>query len=163
MWLSFLCVFPPLISDEPLSLERAGTSMAKAFTVPVNKKYAFDLRFEFPSVKARIQDQIVGSRFDENCRSDIKYQEIPEPKRVDLGRPISFRIVIRRKSDSAILIDRAFNSLCITSHVDNKKWRTIGWVELTRGEYTTEITNLEAQVGLASVKTYISLVAGHGK
>jgi hypothetical protein len=164
MFATTLCAFPPLISDLPLSLAESGTVATKAFTVPVDKSYFFDVNFEFPSADAFLHDSTVGTRFDANCR--LPYHDIPIQKRDGLGRPIAFHVLIRRRSDRAVVIDRTFESLCLYARGGPKwtvKTRTIGRVELTRGQYIAEIENLEAQPGLAGVKASVSLVAGHGK
>ena len=137
--------------------------MSKAFTAPVDKAYLFDLTFEFPSIEARLNDQIVGTRFDKFCKGDVKYQDIPEAQREGLGRPMSFQIVIRRANDRSVLVDQTSNSLCLMSSGDNTKSRIIGWVELPRGNYIAEVTNLESQRDFSNVMTYISMVAGVGK
>ncbi len=163
MWITSLCSFPPLFTHAPIALDKAGASVSAPLSVPVTKKYPLILNFEFPSVDARLKDEIVGSRHDENCLDGIKYTEIPEAKRLGLGRPIPIRVVIRKNSDKSVVVDHVFNSLCITSHIDNKKTRTIGWLDLAEGNYTAEVISLEAQSGLEHVKTSISLVAGYGK
>ena len=163
MWITSLCSFPPLIQDEPISLAEAGAKISTTFQAPVDKGYGFDLAFEFSSNEARLKDQIVGSRYDEHCRSPVKFESIPESKREGLGRPIPFRIVVLRKSDRTVIIDKTLTSLCSFASSDNRKFRMLGGVELVRGKYIAEVTNLESQAGLDSVKTTISLVAGHGK
>ena len=163
MWITSLCSFPPLIQDAPISLATAGAKISVAFQVPVDKRYGFDLAFDFPSPEARSMDQIIGSRYDEHCHDPVTIESIPELKREGLGRPIPFRVVILRKSDRTVLIDKALTSLCSFAGSNNRKLRMIGGVDLARGKYIAEITNLESQAGLESVKTSISLVAGHGK
>ncbi len=131
---------------------------------PVDKKYPLEVTFEFESADARLNDQIVGSRFDERCLGEVRYEEIPESSRVGLGRPIPFKVVVHKANDRAVVLERTFVSLCVTSHdLANKKTRTIGWLELKRGEYTVEIMNIQAQPGLERVRTHISLNSGHGK
>ena len=159
MWLAGLCVFPPLIPNISLPLGHAGTAVTQPFFVPVDKKYLWTLNFEFTSVEARLDDKIVGSNFDSRCLS------APESlnSRSEFGRPIPIRIVVRRANDRTVVVDTAFQSLCIHGHVDNKKSRAVGWVELTRGEYIAEITNVVAQRDLSGVVTTVSLVPGGAK
>lgn len=164
MWIAGLCAFPPLISGEPIDLGKPGTSITKSFQVPVEKSYPLVVTFEFPSVEARLADQIVGSRYSKKCQGDIRYDEIPEAQRSGLGQPITFKVVIRKAADRAVVLNRTFVSLCLTSHDGkNSKSRTIGLVSLAVGEYVAEITNLEGQSGLPGVKTAISLYGGQGK
>lgn len=164
MWIAGLCAFPPLFSGEPIDLSLAGTSITKSFQVPVEKGYPLAVIFEFPSIEARLADQVVGDRHTEKCQGDIRYDEIPEAQRKGIGQPIPFRVVIRKAADRAVVFDRAFVSLCLTSHdLKNSKTRTIGWVPLAVGEYVAEVTNIEAQSSLPGVKTTISLYGGQGK
>jgi hypothetical protein len=163
MWVTSLCAFPPLFADAPISLAISGETISKSFTVSVEKRYAFDLTFEFPSIETRLSDQIVGSRYDENCFGNKTLSDLRESKRVGLRRTFPIKVTVRREKDRGLVTERVFNSLCVTAHIDSKKWRTVGWVELAQGDYIAEITNLESQAGLDGVKTYVSLVAGHGK
>lgn len=158
MWITTLCGFPPLFADEPMALSREGSSITREFEAPVDLKYPLTIDFEFESTQARLDDAIVGERFDENCWGTKRHEQIPEQQREGLGRPMPFRVVIRHAADRAVVLDRVFTSLCITSHRDNVKRRTIGWLELPRGHYTAEVTNLEAQAGLEHVVTRVSLV-----
>lgn len=163
MWVSSLCVFPPLFTDASISLEMAGAAVSREFTVPVDKRYPFIARFTFPTVEDRIKDEVVGSRFDQYCDGSTKLADIPEQRRKGLGQPMPFRIVVKRKTDQATIFDQTFESLCVTGHIDNTKIRTIGWVDLRQGEYTADIILLESQPGLSGVKATVSLVAGSRK
>lgn len=164
MWISSLCAFPPLFSNEPIALSIANSTVSKAFVVPVDKKYPLTLTFAFESLQARLSDQIVGDRFDENCYKQERYEDIPENKRSGLGRPIPFKVSVRRTSDRVVVLNKTFVSLCRASHNGaNEKSRTIAWLELPRGEYTLEVINLQGQLGLERVKTHVSLYAGYGK
>lgn len=161
MWLTSLCVFPPLFSDEPIELSVKDSSTTKIFKVPVDKKYQLTVSFEFESIQKRLEDQIVGKTGD--C-SNVIYEEISESSRKDYGRPIPFKVVVRRADDRAIVLDKEFVSLCVAYHdLKTIKGRTIGWIELPRGKYVAEVTNLVAQSGLKNTKTKVSLGAGHGK
>lgn len=164
MWLSSLCAIPPLFLNEPISLTSAGGSISKSFDVPVEKRYALVINFEFQSVEQRLNDEIVGNRFDENCSRDVSYENIHPEKRIGLGRPIPVKVLVRNTSKHTVEFERTFNSLCATSHDGARsKTRTIGWIDLPRGQYIAELTNLSAQSGLEHVKTSVSLHAGHGK
>jgi Domain of unknown function (DUF5625) len=159
MWIMGLCSFPPLISDLSFSLDAAGTPVASAFSVPVDRSYEFVLDFEFASTEARLQDRIVGTNYEAACST--------EPTSLlgksEYGRPIPIRVVIRKSSDKAILVESEFLTLCVKGQISNRKSRSIGWVALPRGEYIAEVTNLAVQEGLAEMKTSISLVPGGGK
>lgn len=159
MWLASLCVFPPLIPDTPLPLDQAGMTVKHPFVVPVDKRYLWTLIFVFPSIEAGLADKIVGSRFDPRCLSDPASLS----GQVEFGRPIPIHIVIRRAKDRVAILDTTFQTLCHFGYVGDKKSRAVGWVELVRGEYIAEVTNLAAQDGLSAVKTTVSLVPGLAK
>lgn len=164
MWIASLCAFPPLFSDEPIDIAATGATIKKPFHAPVEKSYPLAVTFEFPSLEARLNDQVVGDRYSDKCQGDIRYEEIPEIQRKGLGRPILFRVVLRKAADRSVVLDRTFVSLCTTSHDGkNSKTRTIGWFPLEIGDYVAEVSNLEAQSGLPGVKTTISLYGGQGK
>ena len=163
MWITSLCSFPALFSDKPIDLSNQGITVIQSFKVPVDKSYPLQISFEFPSVQARINDKIVGSNYNKYCSKEIHYEQIPANKRVDLGRPIPFKVVVRKAVDNSIVQQNTFISLCLTSHIGTEKTRTIGWLNLKRGDYSIEITNLQAQSDLEKTKTSLSLIAGHGK
>lgn len=164
MWIAGLCAFPPLFSGEPIDLSHEGASIIRSFHAPVEKGYLLAVKFDFPSTEARLADKVVGDRYSEMCQGEIPHSDIPDAQRKGLGQPIPFRVVIRKAADRAVILDRTFISLCLTSDDGkNSKTRTIGWVQLAVGDYMAEITNLERQSGLPSVKTTISLYAGQGK
>ena len=165
MYITFACSFPPLIADQPLALSEAGVTASAAFSVPVDKSYSLDLTFAFPNAWAMRKDEIVGSRYDQHCEPGVDYGDIPVAQLPGLGRPIPFRVVVQRKSDKAVVIERTFTSLCqVSSGIDRaRKTRQIGRLDLVRGDYILVITNLARQDGLDRVATTFSLVPGHGK
>ena len=163
MWITTLCSFPPLFSNEPITLLTSDAMISKAFFAPVSKSYALAITFEFPSTQARIEDQVVGTRFDKNCYGTTPYEEIPEAKRLGLGRQIPFKVTVRNAKNQVIVDEKIYHSLCVTGHMGAKKSRTIGWLTLKRGKYTIEVTNLQAQPDLLNVNTQISLHAGYSK
>lgn len=163
MYVSSLCAFPPPIPNEPLPMASAGLAVSKEFEAPVDKAYAFDLVFEFPTGDARLSDQILGKWPMEYCGKNIAYEDIPVTHRAVMGRPIPIRIVIRKISDRSIVADQTHVTLCSSGHTSTMKWRPIGWVNLTRGKYIAEVTNLKSQPGLEGVKTMFTLVGGRGK
>lgn len=166
MFVASLCIFPPLIPSEPISLTTAGAQSRKEFVVPVDKSYLFDLAFRFPSIEAMKHDDVVGTGYSDGCDGTLKYEDVPALGRTDLGHPIPIHITIKREPDRRVVVDRTFVSLCMfgsSGREDPTKWRKIGRVELTRGKYLVEVTNLEAQAGLDGVATSFSLVGGHGK
>lgn len=164
LWAASLCAVSPPFSGVPIDLAHSGTRMTKSFRVPVAKQYLLARTFQIASVEARLADQAVGDRFDRNCEGKIRYEDIPERERIGLGRPIPFRVVVRRAADRSVLVDETFVSLCLVSHDGHgAKTRTIGWLALPVGDYMAEVTNLQAQPALAAVGASISLYSGQGK
>jgi hypothetical protein len=166
MFLASLCAFPPLILNEPLSLTSAGSVASKKFVVPVDKAYVFDLAFEFSSKKAFNQRHVLDSEYGIGCQDDSTVEEMNAERRGDANGAIPIHISIRRQSDGRLLVDRTFISRCkfaVSGSEHPTVWQKIGQVELKRGTYYAEVTNLEPQAGLDDVKTSFSLVGGHGK
>jgi hypothetical protein len=165
MYITSACAFPPLLANQPLPLTQAVAATSAAFTVEVDQGYSLDMAFRFPDADAAGRDEIVGSRYDQYCEPGVKMDGIPAAQLAGLGRPIPFRVTVRRQSDKALVLERRFTSLCkISSTMDGmQKTRQIGRLDLTRGAYLIEVTNLESQPGLDGVTTSFSLVAGHGK
>lgn len=60
----------------------------------MGKKYELQISFVFPSTEARLRDELVGERYDENCTGDVRYDDIQEIMRVGLGRPIPIKVVV---------------------------------------------------------------------
>ena len=159
LWIAGLCAFPPLIENTSLPLTTAGATVSAPFTVPVDLRYQFVLQFEFPSTEARLQDTLVGSRYQTECETDpAALADKPE-----FGRPIPLRLIIRNAKDHSLVTDEQVTSLCVLGHAGNKKSRAVAWVTLSRGDYTAEISNLSAQTGLDDVNTFIALVPGSSK
>jgi hypothetical protein len=158
MWIASLCVFPPLFAHVPLSLETEGFSVSQEFSAPVDRKYNLTLTFEFPTTAERLNDEILGSRYEARCEGRV--EDIPQENAFGLGRKIPFRVVVRRKQDSSVVVEKEFVSWCVTSAGSKTKTRSIGWLELNKGEYIAEVVNIAAQDGLGSIHTTISLVPG---
>lgn len=163
MFMIPLCDFPPLFVDEPVNLRVAGSSLVKQFTVPVDKEYPLVVTFDFLFNEARLSDQVVGERGCGSYLEEVPYDDLPEVKRVGLGRPIPLHVVIRRAADQSVVLDRIFNSRCITATSSTRKVRAITLLELAVGDYTVEVTNLKAQAGLDDVKTGVSIYVDLGK
>nr|WP_315394188.1 hypothetical protein [uncultured Duganella sp.] len=160
LFASTMCAFPPLFADQSLPLQQGGASVVKQLEVTVGKPYFLDIGFAFPSAASHRNDEVAGSRYDDNCARD--YADIPLARREGLGRPIPIHVLVR-DSGGAVTMDKVFNSLCIVASRAGAKTRTVGRIDLAAGNYTIEVDNVAAQAGLDGVKTTVSLVAGHGK
>jgi hypothetical protein len=163
MFAATLCIFPPLIEGIPISLATAGSVATSTFHVPVDKSYEFDLAFDFQSGKTYSEDQIAGTNYSKYCQGAVDYQEIPLESRIGLGRTIPIRVVVRNNLDRTVVFDQTFTTLCVFGTRAFIKMRKIGQVQLNRGDYIAEVKNIEAQTGLEGIRTYVSLVSGHGK
>lgn len=163
MWITDLCVFPPLFSNLPIDLNHQGTRATTEFKVKVEKTYHLILAVEFESVQKRLDDKVVGNRFDQNCLGNINYNNIPIGQRAGLGQPIDFKVIVRELKTQKIIFNQQFKSLCSTGHnLKNTRYREIGWIPLKEGNYMIEVINIEAQTDLKNVKTTLSLTAGNG-
>ncbi len=164
MFVTSMCAFPPLFHGAALPLQQAGTHLAEEVEAPVGKAYFLELGFAFPSAASFDADEVVGSRYDEVCLRNEA--EVPASQRNGLGRPIPIHVQVREQRSGAIIVDKTFHSLCVTSFggpMAYTKTRTAGRLDLPAGRYRIEVRNLESQAGLDGVKTSVSLVAGHGK
>lgn len=164
MWITGLCSFPPLIPKTEVSIREPGLVLSKEFNVPVDKSYLLDLKFIFPSTEARLQDEIVGDGRSSNyCSGEVEYGVIPENERIGLGRPIPFKVIVRKLDDSAQVIEKTFHSLCKTSHMTNDKGRDVGRLNLKEGGYKIEVYNLLPQTAFGNIKVQMGLVSGEPK
>jgi hypothetical protein len=161
MYIATACTFPALFEAEPLPLQQAGMRITREFKAPVSKPYFLQLGFKFPSSSATRSRERAGSRYDDKCLRD--YADIPEPQKAGLGRPIPIHVLVREKRTGAVVVDRVFTSLCVTSWSANERQRTVARFELAAGTYVAEIRNMENQAGLEDVLTTMSLVPGNGK
>ncbi|MDB5748879.1 MAG: hypothetical protein JWP72_3727 [Massilia sp.] len=159
MFVAGACGFPPLFHEEPFPLQQASAGFVKEFEAPVSKPYSLLLVFGFPSANSIRSDEVAGTGDNSNCERD--YEDIPEPQRAAVGRPIPVRVSIREKRTGAVEFDSVFNSLCTTSTAatGNERTRTVARFPLTAGKYIIEIRNMASQAGLDDVKTTVSLVS----
>ena len=162
MWLASLCVFPPLFSQAPIALSTSGSKASTVFSVPVGKTYVFELHARFGSARQRIDDDIIGNRHTPHCEQGTVPGSLSEEERKGLGRPIPFRVIVRRASDLAVVMDKVFTSLCSVSYSPSthEKTRRIGAVQLPIGNYEAEVVNLVAQDGFGQIATTVSLSPG---
>ena len=162
MYITSACAFPPLFHGEPFPLQRAGAHIVKEVKAPIDHVYDLQLDFQFSSAQAMGADALVGSRYDAHCARP--YADIPEAHREGLGQPIPLHVRVREKRTGALIMDKVFDSLCITSSAswDFQKTRTAGRIDLKQGRYLIEVRNIKGQA-LAGVTTTLALVPGGGK
>ena len=104
MWIAGLCTFPPLFSGQHIDLSITGASVTKSFEAPVEKSYPLAVTFEFPSVEARLSDQIVGERYSEHCQGDIRYDAIPEAQRKGLDSQFHLGLLYERQQIALLFL-----------------------------------------------------------
>lgn len=160
MFVASACGFRPLFQDAPFPLQQAQARVVRDFDAPVGKSYSLNLNFEFPSAAAVLADEVAGSRHDESCGRD--YADISLAQREGLGRPIPVHVLVRDRQSGDLVLDRVFQTLCITSQGGTgfSKTRTAARIALAAGKYTMEVRSLQDQPGLDGVKTTVSLVSG---
>lgn len=164
MWICGLCHFPPPIPQTPVSLQQPGPILRVSFEAPVDKSYLLAFQFVFPSVEARLRDELVGDgRQTPYCSGEMPWRDIPEQARAGLGRSIPLRVVVRRQDNDAVVAEKVFHSLCSTSHATNDKGRSIGRLQLQHGGYHIEVFNMEAQPEFSSIRIALHLVSGDAK
>jgi hypothetical protein len=169
MFIFFLCGAPQLFEDAPIDLTLAGSMVTRKVHAPVDMNYHLQAAFEFPSTTVRVNDQVIGQNYTKHCMGlavsnfdlvsgeRIRYEDIPDIERSELGHPIPFRVVIRTANDRSIVVEETFESLCTRGWSEKFKFRDIAWVHLPIGDYVVDVTNLEAQPDLNNVNTTISL------
>jgi hypothetical protein len=136
MFVTSLCAFPPPFYAEPLPLQRAGASLVKEFEAPVSKSYFLELGFTYPSSAAVRSDPTEG---------------------------IPIHVLVRAKTNGAILIDKVFEARGIIGGTVLTTTMPVARIDLAAGRYVIEARNMKSQPGLDGVQTTLSLVAGHGK
>ncbi|MES2187683.1 MAG: DUF5625 family protein [Pseudomonadota bacterium] len=154
-----------MIDNYPLALSEAGSTVVVPFTVPLQGTYTLSLNFRFPSgVDGVRADSIAGPA----CRiSDLKNQNakaVATGESQQLGVQASLKLVVRRKTDNALVVSSINESRrCISSWSAFEKTRTVATVPLAAGEYVAQITNIDRVQGLDSAATFVSLGPGPGK
>jgi len=167
MWISMLCGFPPLIPETDIDLENPGIVLNTTFEVSVEKSYVLLFSFYFPTDQDRVNDHIIG-RYDQYCKwclTECDPNNIirDEEDRKLYGKVIPVRIIVRKLSDSTIVIDKTFQTMCSIAAGTNDKIREIGWIKLAEGKFSLEIINISGQPELKGIQTKIMLAAGYGK
>ncbi|MGJ8694663.1 MAG: DUF5625 family protein [Thalassotalea sp.] len=165
MWALFLCGFPSLFSNIPISLEVKNSTISVPFEVQVDKPYTFQLNFLFETKESYLDDKILGSRFSKYCVGDVDYDSIPVPDKDGLGLPLDFNIEVTNRNTNAIVVNKDFTSLCRQSRIPSRLQinRIIGTVQINKGDYIAKITYLNSPLDLQGAQATITLSAGNRK
>lgn len=154
-----LCDFPPLLKDVPLKLHEAGTVVTADVDVPVDLSYALLLEMSDPAgdTLSKQEISIIGDRRVENCSEGMDLAKVPRQERASFGRPMAFKVEVRRKPDNVVVHSQQVNTLCVASKWANLRSRSLGNIPLARGAYHIRIENLEAQAGLERLNANVVL------
>ncbi len=157
-----LCEFPPLMKDAYLDLEVAGSAVTAEVEVPVDLRYALQLEMSnrAGATLSKQEISILGDRRVEDCGANTDLGKVPRPQRASYGRPMSFKVEVRRKPDNMLVHSRLVNTVCIASKWANQRSRSLGNLALVRGSYSVRIENVAAQAGLERLQAAV-LLAPH--
>lgn len=157
-----LCEFPPLLKDVPVELSAAGSVASAEFEVPVDMKYALLLEMSNPGGESLSKQEvmIIGDRRQEDCAATVDLAKMPVRERAAFGRPMPFKVEVRRKPDGMLVYTRAVTTLCVASKWANQRSRSLGQIALLRGAYSVRIENVAAQSGLEKLKATLVLAPG---
>ncbi len=145
-----LCDFPPLMKDVQMKLGQAGAVATADVDVPVDLSYTLLLEMSNPGGDSLSKQEVVilGDRRVEDCADGTDLAKLPRQERASFGRPMAFRVEVRRKPDNMLVHSRLVNTLCVASKWANQRSRSLGNISLARGTYTLRIENVAAQAGL---------------
>ncbi len=166
MYPLFLCASSPLIPETDISLLESGVVLKTIFKARIEKSYKLILSFYFPKDQDRDKDNIIGGPgYDGYCRSCLEEcnsnrMSESEEYRKSYGTMIPIRVIVTKLSDSTVVVDKTFQTVCSIASGANDKWRDIGWIKLTEGKYSIEIINTTAQPELKGIQTKIGLYMG---
>lgn len=154
-----LCEFPPLMKDVQVKLDEAGAVVTANVEVPVDLSYALLLEMRNPSGDSLSKQEvaIIGDRRLEECDESVDLANVPKQARASFGRPMAFKVEVRRKPDNALIHARTVNTLCVASKWANQRSRSLGNIPLVRGAYSVRVENIDAQAGLERLHTMVVL------
>jgi len=157
-----LCEFPPLMKDAPLKLAEAGTVVTADVEVPVDLSYALMLEMSNPAGDSLSKQEIaiIGDRRVEDCSDGTDLAKVPKQERASFGRPMAFKVEVRRKPDNTLIHSRLVNTMCVASKWANQRSRSLGLIPLARGAYSIRVENVDAQAGLEHLASNVVLTPG---
>ena len=163
LWISGQCAFPPLLPESPISLQAPGLILTKEFEAPVSKNYFLSFHVQFPSVEQRLNDTLIGSRFDVPCYGDDAKRafDFPAERQSDLGRPVKLHVKVLRLPKETVAWEADIASLCRAGHdLKAKKLQVLAVAHLAQGKYRIDVKNMEARPDLAAFGTSLTLHSG---
>jgi len=157
-----LCEFPPLMKDAPLKLSEAGTVVTADVEVPVDLSYALMLEMSNPAGDSLSKQEIaiIGDRRVEDCMEGTDLAKVAKQDRASFGRPMAFKVEVRRKPDNTVIHSRVVTTMCVASKWANQRSRSLAMLPLVRGNYSIRVENVDAQAGLEHLATNVVLTPG---
>jgi hypothetical protein len=154
-----LCDFPPLMKDVQMKLGEAGAAVTADVEVPVDLQYALLLEISDPGgdILSKQEVSIIGDRRVQDCGAGMDMAKVPKQERASFGRPMAFKVEVRRKPDNALVHSQLVNTLCVASKWANQRSRSLGKFALARGAYSIRIENVAAQAGLERLTSTVML------
>lgn len=163
LWISGLCSFPPLLPESPVSLDAPGLILTKEYEAPVSNNYFLSFHVEFPSVEQRLNDTLIGSKFDVPCYGEEgkKVSDFSTERQFDLGRPVKLHVKVLRLPSETVAWEADISSICRAGHdLKAKKLQVLALTHFTQGKYRIYVTNIEARPDLAAFRTSITIHSG---
>lgn len=166
LWITGQCAFPPPLPETPITLASPGEVLSQDVELPVTKGYFLSLGVQFPTVEERVDDQLIGARYDIPCygQSARQLEDVPAERRPDLGRPVKLQVLALNTKDGTVAWQADIASICAAGHdLKRKKHQVLALVHLTAGRYRLLVRNVEARPDLARLDVSLTLHAGTGK
>ncbi|WP_139232837.1 DUF5625 family protein [Duganella sp. CF458] len=147
------------MKDVQVNLGEAGTFVTAEVEVPVDLSYTLMLDMSNPAGDSLSKQEvsIIGDRRLEDCDDSTDLAKVAKQERASYGRPMAFKVEVRRKPDSMLVHSRTVNTLCVASKWANQRSRSLGNIPLARGSYSVRIENVDAQAGLERLSATVML------
>lgn len=166
LWITGQCAFAPPLPETPVTLATPGQVLSQEVEVPVTTGYFLSLGVQFPTVQDRLDDRLIGARYDVPCHGQGARQlgDFPAEQRPDLGRPVRLQVTVLTAKDGAVAWQADIASLCPAGHdLKRKKHQVLALLPLAEGRYRLLVRNIEARPDLAGLDVSVTLHAGSGK
>ncbi|MFM8330425.1 MAG: hypothetical protein ACKN9T_01920 [Candidatus Methylumidiphilus sp.] len=163
LWITAQCGFPPPLPETPISLASPGHVLSASFDVPVSKGYFLSLTVGFPSIEARLNDTLIGAKYDVPCYGkDAKtVEDFPKERHEDLGKPVRLYVTVKQWPDGTVIYNKAIASICRAGHdLATKKIQVLALAAFAEGQHLIEVQNIEARPDLAGLTTSLTIHSG---
>ena len=163
LWISGQCAFPPLLPETSISLDAPGLVLTKEFEAPVSKNYFLSLHVEFESVQQRLNDTLIGSKYDVPCYGNNAKSaaDFPAGRQSDLGKPVKLHVKVLRLPSETIAWESDIASICRAGHnLKAKKLQVLALTHFDQGKYRITVQNTEARPDLAALGISLTIHSG---